>query len=335
MKCLPNLFDFRPTSQCHYTYITKFEPSQEKICQENFEKKCQISFKKQAYNETIRKCYRPVSKVCEGKGPEICQTVFESSCSTKYVELQPGKFGANTDCEKLPLEICGPGCTFEQGTEECHDKVVTSVVETPEEVCDLNPQKTCRFTTKLVPKLEPVEECTVVTKETCQLMFSKPKPSKKPLTTKWCLDESDQGPEETELNLEEARSSNTINKNSLNKFRTTNIQEKDKSNQDPVLNTRKIFLNLDDEILQGNQFENDTAKELLKQNYEAQSDSIITTENPILDVRVGLSTLITSEEKTNGINNFTFSEDFLATNEIGPRRQERNLIRQYDFQTTF
>ena len=37
------------------------------------------------------------------------------------------------------------------------------------EICDLNPQKTCRFVTKLVPKLEPVRECTVVPKETCRL----------------------------------------------------------------------------------------------------------------------------------------------------------------------
>ena len=36
------------------------------------------------------------------------------------------------------------------------------------EICDLNPQKTCRFVTKLVPKLEPVRECTVVPKETCR-----------------------------------------------------------------------------------------------------------------------------------------------------------------------
>ena len=72
--------------QCHYTYVTKFKPAQEQVCEENFEKSCQITFKQQAFNETIRKCYKPIEKVCNGQGKEICQTVYESSCSTKYVE---------------------------------------------------------------------------------------------------------------------------------------------------------------------------------------------------------------------------------------------------------
>ena len=56
-------------------------------------------------------------------------------------------------------------------------------------MCDLNPQKTCRFTTKLVPKLTPKEECTVVPRETCHLSFSAPVAGKKPLITKWCMDD--------------------------------------------------------------------------------------------------------------------------------------------------
>ena len=107
--CLGKLIIYfvRPTSQCHYTYITKFQPSEEEICEENYEKSCQITFTQQAYNETVQKCYTPVSKVCKGEGPEVCRTVYESSCSTKYVEMQPGKFGADTACKKLPVEICG------------------------------------------------------------------------------------------------------------------------------------------------------------------------------------------------------------------------------------
>ena len=160
--------------QCHYTYVTKFKPSQEQVCEENFEKSCQITFKQQAYNETIRKCYKPVEKVCNGQGPEVCQTVYESSCSTKYVEKQPGKFVGDTSCEKLPVEICGAGCVLEEGEEECHDKVLVSLVDVPEEVCDLNPQKTCRYVTKLVPSLSPEHQCTIVPKETCILKFSQP-----------------------------------------------------------------------------------------------------------------------------------------------------------------
>ena len=63
-------------------------------------------------------------------------TVCESSCSTKYREIQPGKFVRDTACEKIPVEVCGAGCTYQDGAEECHDRLVTSVIDVPEEVCD-------------------------------------------------------------------------------------------------------------------------------------------------------------------------------------------------------
>merc|ERR1719348_1307530 len=185
------------TEQCHYTYVTQFKPSQEEVCEENFEKSCSITFKQQAYNETVRKCYKPVVKVCNGQGPEKCRTVYESSCTTKYVEKQPGKFVGDTGCEKLPVEICGAGCTFEEGPEECHDKVLASVVDVPEEVCDLNPQKTCRYVTKLVPSLSPEHQCTIVPKETCVLKFTTPQQVAQPLQTKWCLDPTEAAPGES------------------------------------------------------------------------------------------------------------------------------------------
>ena len=183
--------------QCHFSYVTQFTPSQEEVCEENFEKSCQITFKQQAFNETVKKCYKPTQKVCNGQGEEVCKTVYESSCTTKYVEKAPGKFVGDTKCEKLPVEICGAGCTFEEGEEECHDKVLTSLVDVPEEACDLNPQKTCRFVTKLVPKLKPENQCTIVPKETCTLKFSTPKQVPKPLLTRWCLDSTPVVPSES------------------------------------------------------------------------------------------------------------------------------------------
>jgi hypothetical protein len=185
------------TEQCHYTYVTKFTPSQEEVCEENYEKSCSITFKQQAFDETIRKCYKPTEKVCNGQGEEVCQTVYESSCTTKYVEKSPGKFVGDTGCEKLPVEICGAGCTFEEGPEECHDKTITSLVDAPEETCDLNPQKTCRFVTKLVPKLAPKHECTIVPREVCQLKFSQPRRVTKRLITRWCLDQAGPAPGES------------------------------------------------------------------------------------------------------------------------------------------
>jgi len=190
---------------CHYTYITAFKPTSEEVCEENFDKQCSITFTQKAFNETVRKCYKPVDKVCNGSGPEVCQTVYESSCTTKYTEKEPGgKLIGETSCEKLPVEICGAGCSYVEGEEECHDTTLATVVDVPEEVCDLNPQKACRLVTRLVPRLEPSRQCTIVPKETCQLTFSRAAPVKKALVTKWCLDESDLIPED-EADLTEAR----------------------------------------------------------------------------------------------------------------------------------
>ena len=80
-----------------------------------------------------------------------------------------------------------------KGPEECHDKTVDTLVDVPEESCDLNPQKTCRLVTRLVPSLKPKQECTIVPKEVCQLKFTQPELRAKPLRTEWCLDEEAAG----------------------------------------------------------------------------------------------------------------------------------------------
>ena len=91
--------------KCHYTYVTQFSPTQEEVCEENFEKTCQITFKQQAVNETVQKCYKPLEKVCNGQGPEECRTVYESSCTTRYVEKQPGEIFSNLPFENFK-EMC-------------------------------------------------------------------------------------------------------------------------------------------------------------------------------------------------------------------------------------
>ena len=73
--------------------------------------------------------------------------------------------------------------------EKCVDEETETLEDVPEETCDLQPMKTCRLVTKLVPSLDPKEECTTVPKETCNLRFSQPSLERKPLRTEWCLDE--------------------------------------------------------------------------------------------------------------------------------------------------
>ncbi len=72
----------------------------------------------------MKKCYTPLNKTCDGSGPEICRTLFESSCTTRYIEKSKGNFVGNTNCEKLPIKICGKGCVTKPGKEECHNKEV-------------------------------------------------------------------------------------------------------------------------------------------------------------------------------------------------------------------
>ena len=194
----------KQVEKCHYTYVTQFEPTAEEVCKENFEKICQITFKQEATEEEVEKCYKPLIKSCDGQGEEICQTIFESSCTTRYIEKQPGKFVGDTKCEKQPVDICGAGCTVTEGPEECHDKTVISLIDIPEEVCDLNPQKTCQFQTKLVPKLKPEHECTIIPQEVCNLKFSNPEQIDAPLKTKWCQDPAPPTPGETYSEAEAA-----------------------------------------------------------------------------------------------------------------------------------
>ena len=89
--------------KCHYTYVTQFTSAQEEVCEENFEKLCQITFKQQATRETVKKCYRPQKKVCNGQGPTECRTVYESSCTTRYVEKQRGN---DTVLRKFSQHYC-------------------------------------------------------------------------------------------------------------------------------------------------------------------------------------------------------------------------------------
>ena len=102
----------------------------------------------------------------------------------------------DTRCKKKPVEICGAGCVTSPGQEECHEKTVDTLVDVPEETCDLNPQKTCRLVTRLVPSLRPKLECTTFPQDNCSLKFSQPKQINKPLRTEWCLEQPQQQQEQ-------------------------------------------------------------------------------------------------------------------------------------------
>ena len=70
------------------------------------------------------------------------------------------------------------------------------VVAKPVEECDLEPQKTCRHVTKLVPYLRAVEECVDVPQEVCGVSRVDPVKKKRPSIQWWCIDPETPQPEE-------------------------------------------------------------------------------------------------------------------------------------------
>ena len=76
----------RNIEECHTSYITKFTPQQEEQCVDRYEKSCFITFTKKSVTNTVQSCHKPVVKVCDGSGNTTCNTVYETSCTTKYVE---------------------------------------------------------------------------------------------------------------------------------------------------------------------------------------------------------------------------------------------------------
>ena len=70
--------------------------------------------------------------------------------------------------------------------EQCNEKMLVSTIQSPSEICDLQPQKHCRLITRLTPHLVTKQVCRKVPKEVCHMALTKPHSIKKPMTMKWC-----------------------------------------------------------------------------------------------------------------------------------------------------
>ena len=68
---------------------------------------------------------------------------------------------------------------------------MTVVNEVPDESCDIIPSKICRNINKLVPHLEPVQECKDQPRQVCSYGLKSPSLREKPLITKWCYNDND------------------------------------------------------------------------------------------------------------------------------------------------
>ena len=159
--------------RCHTTYTTNYESQQEEDCEENFRKCYFIEHEQIAFNETATVCRTPLVRDGDVQGPEICRTKYKSECWTQEVddvvscktEIKEKCEDNTTGCTKEPRELCAlAGGGFKKGAEECFNKVQTVA---PKKPCSFEPKSTCKHVTKLVPELEPTEECVDVPKEVC------------------------------------------------------------------------------------------------------------------------------------------------------------------------
>jgi len=191
---------------CEITYSPSALNVTVEVCMQPLVKDCNLSGPEVCRTEYISECWTKNDPHLVEDDVPRCQTIQEEKCievtsgyttandckkwprevCTVTKELKT-KFNPVTKCEKVPQELCGPsGCGFRPGPEICHDEVKTVVTDIPQEVCDLQPRRSCEHVTKLVPKLSPVEECVDVPKEICTKAKVNPRTVQKPITKKWC-----------------------------------------------------------------------------------------------------------------------------------------------------
>jgi len=174
---------------CHTPLICEGEGPEE--CKTVYESQCSTSYHVHEVEDDVVECEEVYEEKCEDvtqgyTTEQKCDKWPVTKCSP--VQKQTNlKHTPQTECTKVPSQLCGPSsCVPEPGPEECFDKKETVVTEVPEETCNLEPQKSCKFVTKLVPLLKPQEECVDIPKEVCSRSRTNPRTVQKPVVKKWC-----------------------------------------------------------------------------------------------------------------------------------------------------
>jgi len=182
---------FNETAEvCRKPLVKDCDVQGPEICRTEYESECWTKQEVHDVEDDVVTCATEVEEKCEDETSGYttntkCSKWPKEVCS---VEKKPvKKYTPITGCTKEPRELCAPaGCGFKEGAEECFDKTQTVVQDAPKEQCTLEPQRTCKHVTKLVPKLEPAEECVDVPKEVCTRSRTNPRKVKKPVVKKWC-----------------------------------------------------------------------------------------------------------------------------------------------------
>merc|ERR1712055_38968 len=175
---------------CRNPLVKKCDEPGPEICRTEYESECWTKQEVHDVEDDVVTCTTEVEEKCEDETSGYttntkCSKWPKEVCSVEKKAVK--KYTPITGCTKEPREICASsGCGFKEGEEECYDKTQTVVQDAPKEQCSLEPQRTCKHVTKLVPKLEPAEECVDVPKEVCTRSRTNPRKVKKPVIKKWC-----------------------------------------------------------------------------------------------------------------------------------------------------
>ena len=130
---------------CHTPII--LEGDGEEVCQTVYESACTTRYEKHDVTDDVVECETIKEEKCEDvtqgyTTEEKCTFWPVQKCKTSPAKTE--KYSPNTDCKKVPREVCGPGTTQVPGEEECFDRKETVIQEVPTETCNLEPQKICK-----------------------------------------------------------------------------------------------------------------------------------------------------------------------------------------------
>lgn len=173
---------------CHTPLVCEGQGEEE--CRTVYESQCETRYHEHEVDDDVVTCETVQDEKCEdvtqGYTTEQKCTKWPREVCTQETQTVL-KYSPETDCRKVPRDLCGPsGCVLQPGPEECFDKKETIISERPEETCNLEPQKSCKHITKLVPLLKPAEECVDIPKEVCSRSRTNPRKVQKPVVKKWC-----------------------------------------------------------------------------------------------------------------------------------------------------
>merc|ERR1711971_795809 len=174
--------------RCHESYVTDFEPTRQRECDQKFEKRCSIYYEDVAVPDEVEVCKTDIAYNCNKKGPEECKTIYDTVCETTRTvhtveddvancqvvqEIDTACVEANkvrdpVTCDTWPRQVCTTSKVAVNRTTPD-----TKCRQESRELCAKKPclEETvvqCANETKTVIVSKPKEECDMEPHETCR-----------------------------------------------------------------------------------------------------------------------------------------------------------------------